>query len=350
MRQRFKIFARLMCVMLVFSFSIEGISIQKDRTGRPAAKKRRKGVKPKQNLWLTMPSTSLPLVSPMRIAPAGSGLLLVSDYHQKMVFLVSQRDTNKRRGFPIQGRPMGVAKAGRLIYVGNETEARIDVYNRRGKLVRHLGGPSGGIRLLNREFTPPIPSSFFGQGIEKPTDIAVDSLHNRLFVVDGAQKVVKAFTRRGDPLFTIPSTFPDIDILANPTAVAVDPILSEIYVSDYGDEKIGIYARIQIFNYSGEQIGTISGKQGMMGQRFSRPQGVFADGAGHLFLVDCFSAEVMMFDRNTGILLKTLGSHGTAEGQMRLPLDVVVHRRTKDVFVTNSRLARIERFAGGGEL
>ena len=347
MMKRPKISIWLTSAFLVFALNVEGASTWKRGPRQAAAKKRHKGVKSRKNLWHTMPSTSLPLVSPMRITRAGSGLLAVTDYHQQMVFFISPRNSKIQRGFRVQGRPMGVAKAGGRFYVGNETKARVEVYNRRGRLVGRIGGPAAQVRFFNREFA--LPGSPFAEGIQKPTDIAVDPLHSRVFVVDGAQKNVKVFTRRGDPLFTIPSSSPDIDILANPTAVAVDPTESEIYVSDYGDEKIGIYARIQIFNYQGEQIGTISGRQGMFGQRFSRPQGLFADGAGHIFLVDCFAAEVLMFDRHTGILLKTLGGHGTAEGKMRLPLDVAVHPRTKDVFVTNNRLSRIERFAGGGQ-
>jgi hypothetical protein len=42
----------------------------------------------------------------------------------------------------------------------------------------------------------------------------------------------------------------------------------------------------------------------------------------------------------------TLGSFGDGPGQLMLPLDTVA--AAGDVYVTNNRAGRIERFAGGG--
>ena len=93
---------------------------------------------------------------------------------------------------------------------------------------------------------------------------------------------------------------------------------------------------------------TISGKAGMMGNRFSKPQGLAVDDAGHIFLVDCWLGYVLVIDRASGGTLKTLGAYGTDPGQLALPLDVVVDLRSKDVAVTNNRPRRIEVFPKGG--
>jgi len=86
----------------------------------------------------------------------------------------------------------------------------------------------------------------------------------------------------------------------------------------------------------------------MLGSRFSRPQGLAVDDSGHVYVVDCFSGEVLVFDRFTGKLLKTVGSYGTNPGQLRLPLDLVVSQRSRDIYVTNNQMKRIEVFKEGG--
>ncbi len=109
-------------------------------------------------------------------------------------------------------------------------------------------------------------------------------------------------------------------------------------------------ARVQIFDYAGNHLKSISGKAGMTKKRFSRPQGLAVDGQGHIFLVDCLIGRVLVLDRNTGATIKSLGTYGRsgAPGEMALPLDVVIDSRTKNVFVTNNRLGRIEVFVKGG--
>jgi DNA-binding beta-propeller fold protein YncE len=88
----------------------------------------------------------------------------------------------------------------------------------------------------------------------------------------------------------------------------------------------------------------------MFGTRFSRPQGLAVDDSGHVFMVDCYSGEIMVFDRYTGKTLKTMAGYGTDPGQLRLPLDMVMNPSTKDIYVTNNRSATIEKFEKGGVL
>lgn len=234
---------------------------------------------------------------------------------------------------------MGVAYLKGRIYVGNVTAGRIDVFNVAGNRFKKNGS--------------------FNTPVENPTDIAVDPGTNRIFVVDGSAKHVKVFDTKGKLVGQIPASDPDHTLLAAPTGVAVDPVRSEVLVSDYGDRTKDISPRIQIFDYSGNFQDTITGviEDGGMGMggwgtkpRFSRPQGLAVDGAGHVFLVDCYSCEILVFDRVSGDLLKTLGGYGTDPGLLQLPLDIVFQEGTKDLVVTNNRAARTDRFLKGGEL
>lgn len=270
------------------------------------------------------------LRSPTRIAFGADGNLLVTDYRLKMLLTVNRKSMEVIRWFPTNGKPLGVAYAKGHIYIGNETGGCIDVYNLAGK--KRFSFKAG------------------NQPLQRPTDLAVDTKAKKLFVAEGYEKAVKVFDLKGQLLQTIPVNAPDPDVLANPTGIAVDTVKKEIFVSDYGDTSLYVKPRIQIFNYAGELVGTISGKAGMFGTRFSRPQGLTIDRSGHVFLVECYASEILVFDRSSGSLLNTLGGYGTDPGQLRLPLDIVMDASTKNLYITNNRGANIEVFAEGGQL
>ncbi|MCK4766407.1 MAG: NHL repeat-containing protein [Candidatus Aminicenantes bacterium] len=256
---------------------------------------------------------------PVRIAFDPDKNLVVSDSRQKKVFVLDRDTLEITRGFPVDGRPLAVGCVSNRIIVGNETRNRVEVYKGNGRLLYYFDTP-----------------------VQRPMDMAVDINRNCIFVVDGGQKAVIVFDLQGNLLLTIPGAPPDTGILTNPTAIAIDSVRKRVYVSDYGDQANRIYPRIQIFRYSGRHVSTIAGKIGMFGSRFSRPQGLAVTGKGQVLMLDCFSAEIMMFDEASGALLKTFGEYGTAPGQMRLPLDMVYDPGSKRVFVTNNGAGRIE--------
>ncbi len=273
------------------------------------------------------------LISPIRLAKANNGNLLVSDSRTRRIVELKKGDLQVMRCFEVKGKPVAVAADGSKIYVGNTKTHRVEVYRKNGRLLYTLGGE--------------------GYEFQRPVDIAIDKARGYVFVVDGGTKLVEVFDVSTDPVGTLLRTIPaggaDPDVLTNPTAIAVDTTRQEVIVSDYGQLGVG-HARVQIFDYAGNHLKSISGKAGMMSKRFSRPQGLAVDGQGHIFLVDCFIGRVLVLDRNTGATVKSLGTYGRsgAPGEMALPLDVVIDSRTKDVFVTNNRLGRIEVFVKGG--
>ncbi len=272
------------------------------------------------------------LSSPMRLDRASNGNILVSDHRNRRIWELNKRDLTTVRSFSVIGKPLAVAGGGANIYVGNESSRRVEVYSKSGELLFNLGGAN----------------SYFKQ----PTDIAIDHTLNHVYVVDGLSGIVKVFSVGSDPngtlIRTLPTGGPDPNVLTHPTGIAVDPTRQEVLISDYGAPEIGIHPRVQIFNYAGNHIGTFSGKAGMFGNRFSRPQGLAVDGKNHVFLVDCWIGRVIVLDRLTGGQIKTLGTYGTGVGELALPLDVVIDPKTKNVFVTNNRPGRIEVFKRGG--
>lgn len=282
------------------------------------------------------PSSIEALSSPIRIAFGPAGTLLVTDYNLRKVVLIDPLTNLIKGGFSVDGRPLGVAYARKKIFVGNETKACISVFSEDGTWLDDITGGA---------LAP----------IEKPTDLAVDLATNLLYVLDFGAKAVKIFSLNGTARGTIPPTYPDPTVLTMPTAIALDPQNLELLVSDYGGTALDgstVRPRIQIFDLGGNLTGTISSYAagGMMGgtYRFSRPQGLQLDSLGRIVVTDCYSGEVLIIDRATGGVLKILGGYGVEPGKMRLPLDLIMDDVSKDIFVTNNLLKRVEIFRQGG--
>ncbi len=266
------------------------------------------------------------MYSPIRLAFGPANNLLVSDYAAKAILTVDRKKNKILKKFKIDGMPLGIAYHKGKIFVGNSTNKAVEVYLESGRM----------------KYT-------FNAEVKHPNDIAIDDSGKKVYVVDTFAKKVKVFSIDGNLLYNFPNSSTG-DLLVNPTAIAFDKKNNFIYVSDYGDSAKWIYPMVRAFNPEGNPVGNISGKLGMLGNRFSRPQGLAVDEAGYVFLVDCYSVEVLVFAGILGVLVKTISGYGTGAGEMRLPLDIVIDPKTKDIFVTNNRESKIEIFRGGGEI
>ncbi|MEN8154040.1 MAG: NHL repeat-containing protein [Acidobacteriota bacterium] len=266
------------------------------------------------------------IYSPIRLTFGPANNLLVSDYLAKSIVTVDRKRNKILKRFKIDGMPLGIAYHKGKIFVGNATRRSVEVYLESGRM-----------------------KYSFDTRVRQPNDIVIDESGGRVYVVDTFDKNVKVFSIEGNFLFRFPNSS-TVHPLVNPTAVAFDKKNNFIYVSDYGDSARWIYPSVRIFDMDGNIVGEISGKLGMFGNRFSRPQGLVVDENGYVFLVDCFSGEILVFTGLTGMLVKTISGYGTEDGKMRLPLDLVIDPKSKDIFVTNNRGAKIEIFRAGGEL
>ncbi|MHC5022803.1 MAG: hypothetical protein ACYTGG_02665 [Planctomycetota bacterium] len=347
-------------------------------TSAPAAERASDRARERARGWPFRAGADQPLPalqSPLRVALADEGNLLVSDYTGRMLFTVARDTLEVVDALPIRGRPAAVAVVGDRVLVGNESRARVEVH-----------GPDG--QCIDE----------FDEPVWQPNDMAVSPELGLVFVVATQEKVVKVFDLDGTLVGLIPA--PGQEPLGNPTAIVVKPaplfvsdingdgtvgsddfieILNtwgfcpdpaepcpadldgngtvgiedfaqllddwgpapvHVIVSDYGDRRRWIRPGLRIYDDQGNHLRTIRG-------RFSRPQGLAADGRGHLFVVDAMLCEVLVIDEDSGSLIATLGELGSEAGQLRLPLDVVVDGESKDVFVTNNRMRRIEAFREG---
>ena len=277
--------------------------------------------------------TSKVLESPARIAHGENGTAWVTDARTARVVHLDLRGPQPRVTGSIdlkKAEPLAVAYAAGRLFVGNVTDGRVDIYDVARKKPRVTGS--------------------LGEAVAYPADIAIDPAQDLVFVLDGGDRVIKVFSLgTGVPLYHISGPgLAEFD-LQNATGITIDPVTREVLVSDYGepDPAAPVAPRIKIFTYAGAAVVSFSGKTGMLGQRFSRPQGLALNASGHILVVEAMAGEIVVLDRSTGATLATLGSFGTLPGELWLPLDVIVDDAAT-AYVTNNRSGRIEVFDLGG--
>lgn len=254
-----------------------------------------------------------PIKSPMRIVSGNAGTFFVSDYQGQEIVSINRATPDKPESImSIEGHPLGLAYTKKFLIVGNDSTKTIDVYH-----------TISGKKIKSFESEMPIQAS----------DLAFDENENRLFVADSRNHEVKIFSMMGHLVGSFGLDAP----LSDPKGIAIDPDNRQVFVSDYGDPRVGISASINIFDYDGRLIYRLTGA-------FSRPQGLLVD-AGRIYFVDAMLGQVLIYDRSTYAKVGTLGSFGTAAGSLLLPMDLVRDPATGKLFVTNNRMGRVDVFA-----
>lgn len=269
-----------------------------------------------------------PLGSPLRITRLDATTTVVADYTRNIIYKVDL--TGVASPFiKTEGKPLSVAvvskaqkqnKRGKTkkpaqlkatYFVGNEDTLSIDVYRVKGDK----------IKLLKRHFTS-------DEGIQALDMVAIEEL-KQLFIVDGVSRSIKVMNLRGRVL----RSFGGDGVLSSPKGIAVDVNSGEVFVSDYGDSRVGIPASIKVFDLSGRLRTTITGS-------FSRPQGLTLT-SDKLFVADNMLAQILEFDRSTNLVTKSYACQGSSEGHLLLPMDVVLDAEELNLYVADNRNMRI---------
>jgi len=267
-------------------------------------------------------------VSPTRLASLPSGQLLVADIKMKVLLVWELHPEIVVRKIDVPGRPVSVAYGWSRLFVGNEVTQTVDVLNMSGKLLYTLGGD--------------------GLYISRPSDIALDVERELVFVTDPGSSRVLVFNRNGTLVRTLPAA--GQTPLYQPTGIVVDPVRSEVLVSDFGrGSSFSMTAAIHVYDYNGMHLRSISGNRAD-NYSFSRPQGLALNDQGLVYVVDSLRGQVLVFNRDTAEGVTIIGELGQGEGQLMLPLDVHISKKTNAVYVTNNRNRRIEVYDGKGVL
>jgi len=237
-----------------------------------------------------------PLSYPARIASAG-GTTYVTDAQNNQVLGVAGGTTT----VALTGldKPLGIAVAGDLLYVGNAGRKDVEVYSiSQQKYLRSLGGVGA---------------------FQMPNAIAVAS-DGTVCVVDSKQNVVQVYSAAGALMQTLGGSGAANGQFNFPSAVAIDD--TRIVVGDQGNH------RVQTFSRAGAFVGSVGGEvtggksRDDYKGKFTRIAGV-ALAAGNTYVLDSAHAYVQVLDA-AGSFKGFLGSSGTCPSCMKLGTDVTV--------------------------
>jgi hypothetical protein len=234
---------------------------------------------------------------PARVSAAG-GTVFVTDVKGNQV-VGTDADGNVTVALTGLDKPLGLAVAGDLLYVGNAGRKDVEVYSLGAKkYLRSLGG-AGAFAM--------------------PNAIAVAS-DGTVVVADSKANVVKVFSASGAPVQSIGSQGTAPGQFRFPSAVAIDD--ARIVVGDQGNH------RVQIFDRQGALVGSFGGEvtggksRADYKGKFTNIAGVALSGADILVL-DSAHSYVQVLD-GAGNFKGFLGSSGDCGSCMKLGLDVAV--------------------------
>lgn len=237
-----------------------------------------------------------PMRKPYGVA-VNKGRIFVSDSVSRIIRVFDvQQGRFFRIGDTEPGRiskPLGIdLDAAGNLYVADVSAKTIMVYDRDGKFLRSLAGPSYFNRLVS---------------------VTVDKKGERIYTVDIGGSTASPETHRvrvfdahtGNHLFDFGKrgTGPGEFNLPRDVAIGKD---NKLYVVDGGN------FRIQIFDMDGKYIKSF-GKIGMHPGDLGRPKEIDTDQAGNVYVIDSAFANLQIFNPD-GQLLMFIGSRSESDG------------------------------------
>jgi DNA-binding beta-propeller fold protein YncE len=257
---------------------------------------------------------------PVRLASGPNGRVYVADPVVGSIFIL---DAKQEPVAEIQGLEglLGIAvdESG-TIFVGNNYDKGVDVFDSQGTKLRTIGRGE----------------------ISMPNDLALDRAGN-LYVADSTANVVRVFNNEGRVAKAL--TGPG-EGFSFPASVAIayskplnGPEVGELFVAEQGN------GRIHVFDLSGNLLRSFGERASAFepakpGQ-FVRLQSLDVDPSGNVHAVDSFLDTVQVFESTSGAYLGSYGHFGSNEGELRLPLDLLLNARGEAV-IANAENHRIE--------
>lgn len=181
-----------------------------------------------------------------------------------------------------------------------------------------------------------------GQGrgeLGLPADLALDPATGNVWVADSAAHEVKVYGPSGARLARFGGRGTGAGQFHSPAGIFVDAGAGEVLVADQ------LNSRIQIFDLDGNFKSCVGVKVGNGKDLFVMPQGIWADAAGRIYVSDAFEGWVRVVDRQ-GATLATfggVGDTGVGPGELTTPTDLVIDPFGR-LFVASSTTARLETF------
>ena len=200
-------------------------------------------------------------------------------------------------------KPMGLDVDGKgNLYVADATSKYVQVYDRDGKFLRKLGGPTS---------------------LTRPTGVTVDAPGNRVYVVDiggvsSQDHRVRVFdAQSGAHLLDIGKRGKGPGEFNFPLDASLG-LNDLLYVVDSGN------FRVQVFRTDGTFVRTF-GSIGVQGGQFARPKEVATDPDGNVYVVDSAFGNFQIFNPD-GQLLLAVGSQSETDAmaKYKLPAGIAI--------------------------
>jgi tripartite motif-containing protein 71 len=210
------------------------------------------------------------------------------------------------------------------IYVADCANARVQVFDTDGSLIRHWGkfGREEG------EFSCPTALSISPDGFV----YVFDAGNYRIQEFSKQGEFVKSFGKYGDK----EGEFGTATVQYTPPGMAIDD--KRIYVSDTGNH------RIQVFSHNGEFLFSI-GQYGKGDGEFITPSGVALHPSGMLYVSDMYNHRVQKFDINGNFITKW-GQYGSYLGEMAAPSGLSFSK--EELYVVDTVNHRVQVFDSDG--
>lgn len=174
-----------------------------------------------------------------------------------------------------------------------------------------------------------------------PTGVALDDQEN-IYVVDGVKKGVAVFDRNGTLLREI-----NDKSMTRPNGIAVDSRHDRVYVVDTGSADVP-EQNVKVFDRSGKRIGAIGSAPGGDFGQFSYPTYVTLDAEGNVLIADTLNARIQKFDHE-GKFITSIGRAGSNWGEFDKPKGVALDT-FGNVYVVDTSWSNVQIFNPKGEI
>ncbi len=228
--------------------------------------------------------------------------------------------------------PTGVAvDASGNVYVCDNGNNRVQKFDSNGTFITKWGAGSG-----DGAFSGP----FAG-----PMGIAVDAKSGNVYVSDYGANRIQKFNSNGSvlPFKRLPTGAGDGQ-LRQPAGVAVDAITGNVYVCDQGNHRIQKFDSNGIFIKTWGTVGSRNSEFGppLSSGKYNGPFGITVDASGNVYVCDNGNQRIQKFD-SIGTFITAWGELGSDKGQFEGPLGVATDA-SGNVYVSDSVNDRIQKF------
>jgi DNA-binding beta-propeller fold protein YncE len=205
--------------------------------------------------------------------------------------------------------------AAREIYVANSGNNTISVFD------ASAGGDANALRQFGKL-----------TGLSGPQGIAVDTVHNEIFVANFSSDSITVYGRTGSGNIAPTRTISGASTgLSHPQGIAVDTVNNEIVVADNLNDSITVYGRTDSGNIA--PIRTISG----VSTGLSHPQGIAVDTVNNeIFVASILNDSIRVYGRtDSGNIAPTRIISGASTG-LSHPKGIAVDTVNNEILVNNN--------------